>query len=870
MSWPKAKFYILLFIVLLIPYGYFFHCIGDWNESTRLDLTYSIAQRHAFNIDPYHKNTGDKAVFQGHYYSDKAPGLSFFSVPVFILTKAVITTLRLSINFDFPDSRIIFYILTFICVGMPSALLGVIFYKFIGYFTGNKGFQLITALGYSLATLAFPYSTLFIGHQFSAVLVFSAFFLAFRLKHSGKDGHKQLFLIGLIAGYAVISEYPTGIILPALFLYIFSFIRQKKDIAFFIFGAIGPFLLLMYYNYACFGNPLVLSYRFETPNPEFEGMKKGFFGITNFNLSRLYEITFGPQRGLYRTSPLLLLCIPGFYYMFKRKEYRPEFYLFLSVTLAFIIMNSSYYAYNGGAAMGPRHIIPILPFMSAGLIFYLERFRESSTAKSIFKILFAVSFFMMLFGTAVDPRLPPVNLEVNTFIFMRLLFGIYSVVPGFLCHSFNLGALVFIYCSHTLFRAPFLITLIPLLIFLIVGVYKLSGSKVNLNKKAQYQAWLILCVALMAINVFLIIFDFHRAGWDFKVSYGAIEAFKNNENPYFVKNLQKYTDTNFPFGWPLAILYFFRVIYFLNNFIGPKLNYYILWLLFLLGAFIIIKKARKDFDPFLLAVLLLTGFMSTYWNFLTGSIGLIELFVFSLVFYYIIKKKYYVAAIFLALSGFVRILPLLFGSLFIFADIPGRSKRNIFLLIISIAAALHMVPFIFFPDMVRAYFLLLMGKISNQYSPAFERGMQNNPSLFCLMQDISEKVFGIYNSAFCFGLYFLSVSFIFFLFFRYARENKHKFLEIFSLGALAFLLVFPRLKPYSFVFALLPIYFLIKDLVLKNKIYMILLVSACPLMFFVNMNVLWYNFFIISYNQYIFLFLFFYIFLTRIKYWNNE
>lgn len=465
--------YILLFAIFLFSYSYFVHWIGGWNESSRLDLVYSIVERHSFNIDPYHQNTGDKAFFQGHYYSDKAPGLSFFAVPFYILIKIIAAGFKLPIVFNAPDSLIVFYLLTLLTVGLPSALAGVLFYKFIGYFTDNKIFQLAASVGYSLCTLVFPYSTLFIGHQFSAALAFSAFFLAFYMKQKNFNKPLALFLTGFLAGYAVISEYPSVIIAVALFFYILSFLKAKKNIIFFILGAVSPALLLMYYNRACFGNPFLLSYKFEASNPAFEGMKEGFFGITSFSFKSLYGITFGPYRGLYRTSPLLLLSIPGFYYFFRRKEYRPEFYFSLFVTSVFIVLNSSYYMWYGGATMGPRHIIPILPFMSLGLIFFLERFRGKRWVISLFRILLALSFLMMLFGTAVDPRLPPANIDVNSFIFLRLLFGSYTPNSSIFYHSFNLGALLFIYLARFLFMAPFILTLLPMLILFLSGIHTL-------------------------------------------------------------------------------------------------------------------------------------------------------------------------------------------------------------------------------------------------------------------------------------------------------------------------------------------------------------------------------------------------------------
>jgi hypothetical protein len=66
---------------LLVSYAYFFQS-GGWNQNSRFDLTRAIVEQRMLRIDSYHKNTGDKAFFGGHFYSTKAPGLAFAAVPV--------------------------------------------------------------------------------------------------------------------------------------------------------------------------------------------------------------------------------------------------------------------------------------------------------------------------------------------------------------------------------------------------------------------------------------------------------------------------------------------------------------------------------------------------------------------------------------------------------------------------------------------------------------------------------------------------------------------------------------------------------------------------------------------------------------------
>ena len=55
------------------------------NENRYLDLVRSIVEESKLTIDQYHYNTVDKLYREGHYYAGAAPGLSFVSIPAYLL-----------------------------------------------------------------------------------------------------------------------------------------------------------------------------------------------------------------------------------------------------------------------------------------------------------------------------------------------------------------------------------------------------------------------------------------------------------------------------------------------------------------------------------------------------------------------------------------------------------------------------------------------------------------------------------------------------------------------------------------------------------------------------------------------------------------
>ena len=71
---------LLIAAVLFLSYAYFYQGTG-WNQDSHFALARALVERHTVSIDHYQNTTGDKAYYEGHYYSDKAPGLSLAALP---------------------------------------------------------------------------------------------------------------------------------------------------------------------------------------------------------------------------------------------------------------------------------------------------------------------------------------------------------------------------------------------------------------------------------------------------------------------------------------------------------------------------------------------------------------------------------------------------------------------------------------------------------------------------------------------------------------------------------------------------------------------------------------------------------------------
>ena len=111
---------ILLGLVAFLSFSYFYEG-GGWNQNSRFDLLRAIVERHTLQIDAYHENTQDKAHFNGHYYSDKAPGLVFLAVPFAVAARSALRVVGMD-----PESPrglvALSYLVSAGAVALPTAL----------------------------------------------------------------------------------------------------------------------------------------------------------------------------------------------------------------------------------------------------------------------------------------------------------------------------------------------------------------------------------------------------------------------------------------------------------------------------------------------------------------------------------------------------------------------------------------------------------------------------------------------------------------------------------------------------------------------------------------------------------------------------
>jgi hypothetical protein len=420
-------------------YAYFFPRWAEWNQNSRMDLTLAIVEQGRFAIDDYYDNTGDYAIYGGHVYTDKAPGASFLGVPAYAAfrllarvpaveallhrlssTEALEATLREG-GTGLLEEKVRFaaalYFVTFFVVSLPSALLGALLYRFLGRILKGGFHQALLVLGYGLATIVFPYSTVFFGHQIAAALLFTVFYLAYRIR-LGELSINYLWGVGALLGLTVLTEFPALVAGGLLGLYVlwslyqrFGFRDAGCGIGRLVLTGLPFAFLLGFYNASCFGSPFASSYRYLGRFPEISNT--GFLGFTTPSWEAFWGITFSPYRGLFFLSPFLLLAVPGFWYFIRDREWRLEGILSVGIVAAHLLLISSWYDWRGGFAIGPRNLLLILPYLVVATAFFLHGSAHSPICPfvhSCFGLSLLLSFALVWVASTSGQYFSPITI----------------------------------------------------------------------------------------------------------------------------------------------------------------------------------------------------------------------------------------------------------------------------------------------------------------------------------------------------------------------------------------------------------------------------------------------------------------------------
>jgi len=362
--WKLAS---LLGVASFLSFLYFYEG-GGWNQNSRFDLLRAIVERHTLQIDAYHENTQDKAHFRGHYYSDKAPGLVFLSVP---FAEAARVAMRI-VGTDPNSPRgeyLLSYLVTAAAAALPSALAAMCLFFLALRFGSTPGAAAFATVLFSIGTPMLAYATLFWAHALVASCLLFAYAAALKLG----DAHSPFgwgLLLGFTAGWATVTEYPAAPASALLAFFALSIVwsrgarARSSAFAGIAIGATACAIILFSYLHAAFGG-FRPSYSYYDPNSFAFMQQQGYMGLTYPHPDRVLKLLFGCSRGLFFASPVLLAGVPGLWWLGKR--FRVPAIIAAAVAVYYVLFNASFYWWKAGLTFGPRYAAPAIPILCLGV-----------------------------------------------------------------------------------------------------------------------------------------------------------------------------------------------------------------------------------------------------------------------------------------------------------------------------------------------------------------------------------------------------------------------------------------------------------------------------------------------------------------------
>jgi hypothetical protein len=353
-------------VILLASYAYFWQA-RDWNVSSRLMLTYALADRGTVSINGLEDHTRDRARIGREYYSDKLPGLSLLAIPPYLAAKTAFglpdhPLNRPGVGFTHWPSD---YFATLGTSGLATAMAGSLLTILAMRLGCGPRRAALVGLAYGLATPAYAYATLAYGHQATALLLLAAWWLVMLPPEKLKPGACAL-LAGLAASGAVSVELQVAPAAAVIGLALLARVIRRdwpaRCLIWFALGAAGPLLIVAGYNILAFGSPLDLGY-FHEDLEQFGQVhsESNPLGLRGLAWSRLGPLLWGRYRGLSFYAPIVLLAVPGWIVLGWRRRWG-VLLTTLGVAASILAVNLSYPEWTGGWSTGPRLLVPSLPF----------------------------------------------------------------------------------------------------------------------------------------------------------------------------------------------------------------------------------------------------------------------------------------------------------------------------------------------------------------------------------------------------------------------------------------------------------------------------------------------------------------------------
>lgn len=179
----------------------------------------------------------------------------------------------------------------------------------------------------------------------------------------------RLFLAGLMGGTCFLNDYSGALATGLLGLYALWLAWDDQGFRVVIpaglvytLGAVGPIVVLWYYQWASFGNFILPPQNWMAPVTWIE---VGYKGVGGPQPDLFWMLLAEPRYGLFTSAPLLLLALlwPLYHARGTTRLPRREAILCYAMTLAFLVFFSAVQYTRLQWVTGIRYVMPVIPFL---------------------------------------------------------------------------------------------------------------------------------------------------------------------------------------------------------------------------------------------------------------------------------------------------------------------------------------------------------------------------------------------------------------------------------------------------------------------------------------------------------------------------
>jgi hypothetical protein len=399
-----ARDWVLLFLVI--------QCVVDLdgyiNSYSRWATLAAMAEDGSVCIDKYHQHTMDWAQAPGgHYYSNKAPGPALLGYPLFRIMDAISThgakTRAQRDQRRLLDRPTVLHVLSVATQAIPYGLVVLLVVAALQ----QLGFPVralhVTALALLFGNTGSLFMNSYFGHGMATMLVLAMLLALHR---------NRPWLVGLFYGLATLCDYGAMLFLFPLLLVMGRLGRLSLHrVGRFLLGGALPAAAFAAYHITCFGGPFTLPNKFQ--NPVFVDAATdtpSLWGVLRL-LPRpevVFDLLWGPERGLLYTQPWVLLCLLLLpFLLWRRSGWAPGQHRFAKWMSGFALfslvlvlwINASFNGWHGGATPGPRYLAIAFPALALAMTGLYTRAPEFWQQALVVAVAASVLPFVLLYST---------------------------------------------------------------------------------------------------------------------------------------------------------------------------------------------------------------------------------------------------------------------------------------------------------------------------------------------------------------------------------------------------------------------------------------------------------------------------------------